>query len=90
MVAEPRGSMATSSFSANGAPIVAITHEGIANVAITQDSINQLMECAQTIETASANVNEGTGIEAIKTIMRTLALVICIHRHSKHHSHCAW
>ena len=66
------------SSSSNGAqsPIVAITHEGIVNVAITQDSINQLMEGAQTIEAASANVNEGTGIEAIKTIMRTLALVI--------------
>ena len=68
--------MATSSSSANGAPIVAINHEGVANVTITQDSINQLMEGAQTIETASANVNGGTGIEAIKTIMRTLALVI--------------
>jgi uncharacterized protein YukE len=55
---------------------MAITHEGIANVSITQDSINQLMDGAQTIETASVNVNEGTGIEAIKTIMRTLALVI--------------
>ena len=65
-----------SSSSANGAPITAIGHEGIANVAITQESINQLMDGAQTIEAASANVNEGTGIEAIKTIMRTLALVI--------------
>ena len=68
--------MATSSSSANGAPTAAISHEGIANVTITQDSINQLMEGAQTIEAASVNVNEGTGIEAIKTIMRTLALVI--------------
>ena len=76
MVAELRGSMATSS--ANGAPptIVTITHEGIANVTINQDSVNQLMDGAQTIEAASINVNEGTGIEAIKTIMRTLALVI--------------
>ena len=60
----------------NGAPITTITHEGIANVTINQESVNQLMEGEQTIEAASVNVNEGTGIEAIKTIMRTLALVI--------------
>ena len=73
MVAEQAG-MASSS--ENGAPgtILTINHEGIANVTINQDSVNQLMEGAQTIETASVNVNEGTGIEAIKTIMRTLAL----------------
>ena len=66
------------SSSSNGAhsPIAAITQEGIANVTINQDSVNQLMEGAQAIETASAGVNEGTGIEAIKTVMRTLALVI--------------
>ena len=63
------------SSSTNGAPMT-ITHEGIANMTINQDSINQLMDGAQTIESASINVKEGTGIEAIKTIMRTLALVI--------------
>ena len=75
MVAEP-ATMASSS--ANGAPVTisTINHEGIANVTINQDSVNQLMEGAQTIEAESINVNEGTGIEAIKTIMRTLALVI--------------
>ena len=73
MVAEP-GAMASSS-AANGAQMT-IGHEGVANVTINQDSINQLMEGAQVIEAASAGVNEGTGIEAIKTIMRTLALVI--------------
>ena len=64
------------SSSTNGVPVTTITHEGIVNVTINQDSVNQLMDGAQTIEAASANVNEGTGIEAIKTIMRTLALVI--------------
>ena len=63
------------SSSSNGATVT-IAHEGIANVTINQDSVNQLMDGAQAIETASASVNEGTGIEAIKTIMRTLALVI--------------
>jgi len=72
MVAE-QATMASSS--ANGAPMT-ITHEGVANVAINQDSVNQLMEGAQAIEAASASVNEGTGIEAIKMIMRTMALVI--------------
>ena len=61
--------------SSNGAPTT-IMHEGIANVTINQDSVNQLMNGAQATETASASVNEGTGIEAIKTIMRTFALVI--------------
>ena len=54
--------MAASSSSAQ----TAITHEGGANVTINQDSVNQLMEGAQAIETASSGVNEGTGIEAIK------------------------
>ena len=53
-----------------------ISHEGVVNVTINQDSIIQLMDGAQTIEAASINVNEGTGIEAIKTKMKTLALVI--------------
>jgi len=72
MVAEP-GAMASSS--SNGAH-TAIGHEGVANVTINQDSINQLMEGAQAIEAGSASVNEGTGIEAIRMIMRTMALVI--------------
>jgi hypothetical protein len=63
------------SSSSNGAQ-AAIGHEGVVNVAINQESINQLMDGAQVIEAASSSVNEGTGIEAIKTIMRTLALVI--------------
>ena len=67
--------VAMASSSSNGGPVT-IAHEGIANVTINQDSVNQLMDGAQAIETASASVNEGTGIEAIKTIMRTLALVI--------------
>ena len=63
------------SSSSNGAHM-AIGHEGVANVTINQDSINQLMEGAQAIEAGSASFNEGTGIEAIKMIMRTTALVI--------------
>ena len=38
---------------------VPIGHEGIANVAINQESVNQLMEGAQAIEDASSGVNEG-------------------------------
>ena len=54
-----------------------IGHEGIANVTINQESVNQLMEGAQAIEDASSSgVNEGAGIDAIKMIMRTMALVI--------------
>ena len=53
-----------------------IGHEGIANVTINQESVNQLMDGARAIEEASTGVNEGTGIEAIKMIMRTMALVV--------------
>ena len=53
-----------------------IGHKGIANVTINQESVNQLMDGAQAIEDVSAGVNEGTGVEAIKMIMRTMALVI--------------
>ena len=55
MVAEP-GAMASSSSAQ-----AAINHEGISNVTINQESVNQLMEGAQAIEAASASVNEGTG-----------------------------
>jgi len=64
--------MAASSTSAQQA----IGHEGIVNVTINQESVNQLMDGAQAIEAASAGVNEGTAMEAIKMIMRTMALVI--------------
>jgi hypothetical protein len=37
------------SSSSNGAPMT-ITHEGIANVTINQDSVNQLVDGAQAIE----------------------------------------
>ena len=72
MVAEIVVTMASSSGSAQ----VAINREGVANVAINQDSVNQLMDGAQAIESASSGVNEGTGIEAIKMVMRVMALVI--------------
>ena len=72
MVAEHIAPMAASAGSVQSK----IGHEGIANVTINQDSVNQLMDGAQAIEAASSGVNEGTGIEAIKMIMRTMALVI--------------
>ena len=72
MVAELVGAMASGSSSA---PQV-LAHEGVASMSINQDSLNQLMEGAQGIEAAVAGVNEGTGIEAIKMVMRVLALVI--------------
>ena len=53
MVAE-RGAMASSSSAQ-----AAISHEGILNVTINQESVNQLMEGAQAIEAASVSVNEG-------------------------------
>ena len=73
MVAEPRGSAMAASA---GSVQATIGHEGIANVTINQNSVNQLMDGAQAIEAASSGVNEGAGIEAIKMIMRTMALVI--------------
>ena len=72
MVAEQVAPMAAASASAQST----IGHEGIANVTINQDSVNQLMDRAQAIESASSGVNEGTGVEAVKMIMRTMALVI--------------
>ena len=72
MVAEPVGAMAAGS---SPAPQV-IAHEGVADMSINQDSVNQLMEGAQGIEAAVEGVNEGTGIEAIKTVMTMMALVI--------------
>ena len=43
------------------------THEGVVNVVINPDSINQLMDGAQGIETAVSGVNESKGIEAVMT-----------------------
>jgi len=54
----------------------AISHEGVVNVTINQESVNQLMDGAQSIEAAAPGVNESTGIEAIKTTMKVTALVI--------------
>ena len=47
-----------------------ISHDGVVNVTINQESVNQLMDGAQSIEAAAPGVNESTGIEAIKTIMK--------------------
>jgi len=78
MVAE-RGSMAAAS-SANGAmntPAI-LTNSGVDNVVIDQDNINQLMDGAQQIETAVAGVNDNNAIDAIKTLLGMMAMVIRI------------
>ena len=62
--------------SSSGSAQVTVCHEGVVNVTINQDSVNQLMEGSQAIEAASSGVNESTGIEAIKMIMKVTALVI--------------
>ena len=72
MVAELGVGMASSSGSAS----VTISHDGVVNMTINQDSVNQLMEGAQGIEAAASSVNDSTGIEAIKMIMKVTALVI--------------
>jgi len=55
---------------------LAISHEGIVNLVTNQDSFNQLKEGAQGVATAVSSVNETTGIEAIKTVVKVMALVI--------------
>ena len=72
MVAELGVAMASSS----GSAPATISHEGVVNVTISQDSVNQLMEGAQASEAAASSVNESTGIEAINMIMKVTALVI--------------
>ena len=52
------------------------SHEGVVNVTINQESVNQLTDGAQSIEAAAPGVNESMGTEAIKTIMKVTALVI--------------
>ena len=72
MAAELGGAMASAP-----APVQsAISHEGVVNVTIDQESANQLMDGAQSIEAAAPRVNESICIEAIKTIMKVTALVI--------------
>ena len=53
-----------------------ISHEGMVNVTINQDSVNQLMDGVQSIQAAAPGINESTGIEVIKTIIKVTALVI--------------
>ena len=72
MVAQPCGAMASAPASVQPT----ISHEGVGNMVINQECVNQLMYGAQVIETAVGGVNEGTGIEAIKTVMRVTAMVI--------------
>ena len=55
-----------------------LTHPGVDNVVIDQDNINQLMDGAQQIETATASVNDGNAIDAIKTLLGMMAMVIRI------------
>ena len=73
MVAEPGGSTMAAAAASAQQPI---GHEGVANVTISPQSVNQWMDGARAIEDASSGVNEGAGIKAIKIIMRTMALVI--------------
>ena len=55
-----------------------LTHPGVDNVVIDQDNINQLMDGAQQTEAATASVNDGNAIDAIKTLLGMMAMVIRI------------
>ena len=62
---------------ANGQPNVTIlNHEGVANVVIDQDNISRLMEGAQQIEAATSNVNDTTALDAVRTLMGMMAMVV--------------
>ena len=74
MVAELGATRASSSGSASAT----ISHEGIVNLTINQDSVNRLMEGAQHIETAAANVNDTNAMDAIRTLLGMMAVVIRI------------
>ena len=51
------------SMTANGQPVQpSVNHDGVANITINQDNINQLMDGAQRVEVAAASVNEGNAI----------------------------
>ena len=62
---------------ANGQQNVAIlSHEGVANVVIDQDNINRPIEGAQRIEVATSNVNDNTALDAVRTLMGMMAMVV--------------
>ena len=64
----------------NGAPgaMAILTHAGVDNVIIAQDNVNQFMDGAQQIEAAAVNVNDTNAIDAIRTLLGTMAMVIRI------------
>ena len=59
-----------------GPPPSTIKHDGVANTVINQANVHELMDGPQRIESAASSVNEGNGIDAIKTVMGMLAMVI--------------
>ena len=61
-----------------GNPLPVLTHPGVDNVIIDQDNVNRLMEGATQIETAAANVNDNNAIDAIRTLLGMMAMVIRI------------
>jgi len=65
---------------ANGAAaaMVIITHTGVDNVVLNQDNVNVLMDGAQQIEAAAANVSDANGLDAIRTLLGMMAMVIRI------------
>ena len=58
--------------------VAIISHPGVDNVIIDQDNVNQLMDGAVRIEAAVAGVNDNTAIDAIKTLLGMMAMVIRI------------
>ena len=58
--------------------VAILTHPGVDNVIIDQDNVNRLMEGAQQIEAATANVNDTNAIDAIQTLLGMMAMVVRI------------
>ena len=65
---------------ANGAPTTGtiLTHPGVVNVVIDQDNVNRLMDGAQQIETAAANVDDANAMDAILTLLGMIVMVVRI------------
>jgi len=61
-----------------GSSVTIITHSGVDNVVINQDNVNALMEGAQQIESAAAGVNDSNAIDAIRTLLGMMAMVVRI------------
>ena len=62
----------------NGGPgaVAILTHAGVANGVIDQENVNRLMDGAQQIEAATANVNDTNAIDAVRTLLETMAMVL--------------